>query len=335
MKELQKHLISILLLVLIGLNSFHIAQNSYYIERNAEAILGNVAVINTHSYCMKMLAKELRKIKTGINNNGEQLVNDISIIINTIEQHTKKLEFLYKQTDKLNNKVNFITLKPTYKYLRSVTVFIETKKKDFMDEITEKIIKIAPDLIHLNDNKIQPDGAGTGVIVKIDKEYTYILTNKHVARGLLPDNKEGSKILLMISEVQKNRQRAELVQFHPTEDLALIRIKGKINNKQVINGIAYPNIAEKVYSVGQSLWRPYTYSEGVFSGTILYHDVYELSIMPGCSGSGVFNKYGELLGLVYSFANSNNGIKDICHSNAVKAIYIKQFLQENNILFAK
>ncbi len=113
-------------------------------------------------------------------------------------------------------------------------------------------------------------------------------------------------------------------------DLALIKVAGKIPGKRVIKGIAFPEIAEKVYTVGSHLSRFFVYGEGVYSGISTIGDIYMLPTMGGCSGSGVFNKEGKLMGLIFESNYSYFGIfptMDVAHGLAIKTVFIKNFLR--------
>lgn len=199
--------------------------------------------------------------------------------------------------------------KPSYKYLKSVTVYIEGASYT---------------VIH-SPNSTDAEAehwVGTGVVVKVDKDYTYILTNNHVA-GM-------NKLYVQICIHNLGKKiYCDVIAKHPTQDLALVRVKGQLKGKEVVKGLSYPIITEPVYTVGHALGRPFIYGEGVFSGTIIEHDIYQLPCIGGQSGSGIFSKEGYLLGLVYSVFGGMNYQLDFTRANAVKGIYLKEFLEEN------
>jgi len=204
----------------------------------------------------------------------------------------------------------FLSRKPTFDYLKSVTVYVVT---ECFTEITE---------VNGDINLDKDIAVGTGVVVKIDNEYTYILTNNHAA-GF---NKQNPIVHLRnLGE----KVYCEIVVKHPVEDLALLRLKGQLKGKQAIMGLSYPEITEKVYTVGNARSDFYMYGEGVFSGTNIDYDIYQLPIIGGQSGSGVFSKDGYLLGLISSNNFNSLGTLDHTRGNAVKGIYIKEFLEKN------
>jgi len=237
-----------------------------------------------------------KKTTAIVNENVNKIyLNEANIISN------KECSILNKEN------IEEINKKPTHKYLKSVTVIVTGKEVNY-------------------DHTPPVSWCGTGVIVKVDENNTYILTNKHVVGGYDPF------VSLISVKVGKKMVACDVVKLHESVDLALLKIEGTIPGKDVVRGLAYPEITEKVFTIGHSLARPFIYGEGVFSGTILKHDIYQIPGSPGQSGSGVFNKDGELLGLIYSgsgFEAFGNLQMDTTRTNVVKGFYIKKFLEEN------
>lgn len=305
-KEVKKYTWVIVVICLIGLNAHNINKNTQHLNSNATATIqlskGVGLLADTFTWFIKTYVKNNNFINEQVKELAyRELQNKTNIMINQMEHYALKkgVENLHK--------------KPAFEYLKSVTVFI-------VGEPTS-VNKIKNFLLR----KKTSAWCGTGVIVKIDKDYTYILTNEHVATSDNP-------CAVFIGRNKKTRKKVIEVKTHDAEDLALIKIKGQIEGKQVIKGLAFPTITEKVYNVGHSLARPFIYGEGVFSGTTLLYDVYQLPTIGGQSGSGVFNANGELLGLICS----NKGIRirgqiawDFTRGNCVKGVYVKEFLEEN------
>lgn len=100
---------------------------------------------------------------------------------------------------------------------------------------------------------------------------------------------------------------AEKVIKHKTRDLALIILKSYIPYKRAVNKPAKPHLifgtiyhvgfpSEKIlYSQGQTLIQSYEKDVGI------------IKFVKGCSGGGVFNKDGELVGIAVQ-TNGNFGI---------------------------
>lgn len=198
-------------------------------------------------------------------------------------------------TIKENNK------KPSYSYLKSVTVRIFQKENADSDM----------------------GWVGTGSIIKITDDYTYILTNKHVA----PMNNKENIFVLNNGDYQK----AEVLKVGAIKDLSLIRTSTPLKGKRAINGYAGIYPSQRVFSVGMYLSNFYIYTEGTAAGNQVNGSSIDLLLnMPcsyGCSGSGVFNINGDLVGVV--FATNKLGIFDTDSSKAiaVPAIAVKLFLK--------
>lgn len=331
MKEWKRYVVIVLVIISIALNSVSIRQNAIQINMVAKSVVILAENVTSIAINLTRLAKDIVIYKHITEGNRKNQLELFKTFVDCLSKFSKDVEVLNDNQIKLQNIVIDITAKPTFKYLRSVTVYIEAIEKTELDLLIEQGHQVLGKERELDH--IKPQWSGTGVVVKVDKEFTYILTNHHVAGGENCYFEDGSqKSLLMISDLHKNRLSAEIVALHPVEDLALLKVKGTILGKTSIVGINTPTITEPAYTVGQSLGRPYLYGEGVFAGTEMEHDLYQLPVLPGCSGSGVFNKRGELTGLIYSIKifGVGNGIPnyDITHANAVKSVYIKEFLEK-------
>jgi S1-C subfamily serine protease len=167
------------------------------------------------------------------------------------------------------NTVNQLIKRPSYDYLKSMTVRI-------IQKVDEGVF------------------IGTGTIVKITDNYTYILTNGHVAPL---DNKDR---IFVVNEANIEL-KAEVISNSHLVDLSLIRVNGKIENKTTIKGIGKITYSEKGYSVGMYLGYDYIYTEGTFAGYDEDNNfVMNIPGAGGCSGSGVFNNKGELVAVIFA-----------------------------------
>jgi S1-C subfamily serine protease len=209
--------------------------------------------------------------------------------------------------------------KPTYKELKSHTVFIIgcSGEKDIKSDMS----------YNLGDEDMC--WSGTGVVLKTVNNKTYILTNNHVA------GKDEKNVKLYV-ENGREKIQAEVVKNHEYEDVAVIKIEGELIGKVAIPGISMATIQDPVYVVGNPLGVKYVYSEGVVAG---YEDTSMLIQMPliyGNSGSGVFDKNGNLVGLVFALEGYRGwmGIPQarITHSLIVDSITIRPFLKSLGLL---
>jgi S1-C subfamily serine protease len=208
-------------------------------------------------------------------------------------------------------------IKPSYEYLKSVIVYMHGKIAYYNEE--EEIVE---------DNGY----VGTGTIIKITDNYTYILTNRHMAK------QQAAQVF--VENIDKNDLvRAEILNNSKEVDLALVRVKGKLVGKSAIKGIdKCPQIGDKLFVVGHRMARPYVYSEGLYAGTIKWdNDKYEsghlqMPLFGGNSGSGVFNKEGKLVGLIWASSLYAVGgfipAPDLGYIAMVQIEDINNFLQE-------
>ena len=221
---------------------------------------------------------------------------------------------LFPQTVK--KEVVIAETKPTYAELKSHSVFIVGCSGDV--DVAEK----------LSNFPIGKEGgcwAGTGVVIKETNKETYILTNNHVT------GKGQDDVILFVENGDKKVQ-ARIIKQHSFVDIAVIRIPGKLDSKTAIKKIAVVNIQDAVYVVGNPLRVKNVYSEGVVAG---YDGVSMLLQMPciyGSSGSGVFDKYGNLVGVVFALEVYPGfmGIPTarITHSLIVDSTSIRMFLKD-------
>lgn len=248
MKKYLNTVLSIIIVTLICLLSYNIGYYGY----------------NAYDNIQKM-----RKLIEEINTQNEILHNKIQM------QETVSLIRDYLIVENINKILKQLHQKPSYEYLKSVTVRI------FQEQYT-------------NAGK---GWVGTGSIIKITDDYTYILTNKHVAPMSNKDN-------IYVAIVDKNQEyiytKAEVIKNAVLRDLSLIRVPGKLKHKKTIKGFAKTSYAEKIYSVGMYLSNQDIYSEGTVAGVQDIDILINMPSAPGCSGSGIFNKNGELVGVLYA-----------------------------------
>jgi S1-C subfamily serine protease len=208
-------------------------------------------------------------------------------------------------------------IKPTYEELKSHTVYVIgcSEKDSEENNLTYPIS---------NDSSCW---SGTGVIVKITDTETYILTNNHVAAK----NMDNPSLY-----VENKSIPAKVVKYHSYVDAAVIKIQGKLKNKTPIPGIATANIQDPVYVVGNPLGVKNVYSEGLIAGYEGISILIQMPLIYGSSGSGVYDKNGNLVGLVYALEMYHGffGIPEarITHSVIVDSVSIKVFLKDLGLL---
>ncbi len=201
---------------------------------------------------------------------------------------------LYLTPIKTDNTVKKVEV--NYNFLENVTVIIRA---------------------YLNDIERQ---MGSGVIIDYKNGYTYILTCYHVIKI----DKNDIRVVDMYRE-----RNAIIVAIDKRNDLAVIKIRGKLRYKKPIVGIKEAVLGEKAYGIGHHLGRLYIYGEGVVGGYDSSRLIVQLPCLFGDSGSGVFNKNGELIGIVdaVSVVRLNFAYTiDVAHAICIDVYDIKAFL---------
>ena len=200
--------------------------------------------------------------------------------------------------------------------LKVTTVVEKGSSYDYLKSVTVRIIQKTEEVTFI----------GTGSIVKITDDYTYILTNKHVAPMKNRDN-------IYVIDEYLNKIKAEVCSNSAIVDLSLIRVKGLIENKQAITSIQSLKHSDKVYSVGMYLGYYYIYTEGTVAG-FDRNDNYIMNLpgSGGCSGSGIFNSSGDLVAVIFAasyihYPYQTETAKMIC----INTGNVRMFLHRNGI----
>ena len=205
--------------------------------------------------------------------------------------------------------------KPTYEYLKSVTVIIEATRE--LKETDENGIEYT---------RLQRFG-GTGVIVKVTDKYTYILTCRHMS--------ERDEKIFIISDIGESLVPATIIKKSESigEDLLLVKVNKVFENKRQIIGVGSVNPQDRVYVVGNPNSQDFAYGEGVFSNDYIEYSYIQIPTFFGSSGSGVFNSKGELISIISSFGFNYKGssiIGDCTRGKGATSTQIKLFLLELN-----
>lgn len=140
------------------------------------------------------------------------------------------------------------------------------------------------------------EGAGSGVIIDTKG---YIITNNHVVEG-------ANKITVTLKD--GSEYEAELVGTDPDNDVAVVKIKANNLTATTYGNSDDINVGDLAVAIGNPLGElGGTASQGIVSATDrkITLDNRELtliqtdaSINPGNSGGGLFNQYGQLVGIV-------------------------------------
>jgi S1-C subfamily serine protease len=265
----------------------------------------------------EQLAEGLEKAKKDAVKNNNQVM---SAIYGVDKRSIDRSQGIVDGVNKVVDQVSYALQKPSYGYLKNITVVLMAKATD-------------PNALPGHKGWI-----GTGVIIAIDKDFTYILTNRHVVGE--DDNPYDPTTFHYYVKDGNDRYTFTPIKVSKDEniDLALVRINGHIEGKTAVVGFGPEAAAQdSVYLVGNNLGRPYLYDEGQVAG---YDNesgdlIVDMPVGPGNSGSGVINKDGQLVGLLYAGSVINQGgidqmdtghglCMDIKHIRLFLAGYIQQ-----------
>jgi len=126
----------------------------------------------------------------------------------------------------------------------------------------------------------------TGVIIKETPQITKVLTAKHcvVDTEIIYVNNN-----LVIFTITSNN-----------DDLALLYVEGKIEGKKpIIFAKKKSKLLKTIYHIGYPKCELYE-SQGLILETTKDSQYARMEIKPGCSGGGVFNKKGQLIGSIWA-----------------------------------
>lgn len=216
--------------------------------------------------------------------------------------------------------------------LALLTSSCTTVRPNSMEEFREVTVKIMS----------EESGGGTGVIYKSSPKGSIILTNAHICEAIATGGKVLNGEVYTITKY-KISKRHDLCYLFVKEDL-------KINT---VIAESAPTRYTKVFITGHPHLYPHIVSEGYVSGTgfqviamntractkeeqdkdpitcifegyttgaIRLSTLVSALISPGSSGSGVFNKQGELVGLAFAARG------DIGYALVVPWMYLEQFV---------
>lgn len=204
------------------------------------------------------------------------------------------------------------------------------------------------------DGEFLPYGTASGFSVEYNKKTntTYVLTNEHVCEDKVKDPE------LIIVGISSRNARAHLspydyqyvlslVDHDKTMDLCLLETRGKISPVKFANPKKELTQMEQVFLIGAPAGnfpiRLDTYFSGFLSrgggfdnmigGSNRDYLLLSELVMGGYSGSPVFNKDGEVVGIVFASLGKNLGFFRIetYGSLAISLGDIKEFLQRSDI----
>lgn len=212
----------------------------------------------------------------------------------------------------------------------------ETNVAGVVSKASESVVSITA-LTNSSSRFSNSSGSsGTGIIIS---ENGYILTNKHVVKGM--------KRYQVVTSNDKVYSNVSLVGVDPNNDLAVLKIKDASGLKPATFGDSSTiRIGQRVVAIGNSLGYQNTVTDGIVSGLnrpieagsensseverltgLLQTDA---AINPGNSGGPLLNMSGQVLGINTAIASNANGMGFAIPINSVKGI-VKTVLKTGEI----
>jgi len=176
--------------------------------------------------------------------------------------------------------ISFALITSAYANENSLILDLDTEKTEELD-IMQKIQKSTVSIFSVNGGF----GRCSGVLIKQEFGLSHIITAKHC--------------IDIDEEIYVENIKVELIITAPNEDLAYLIIRRELENK-ISTKLATKNaeIGETIYHAGYPNWKLYKASGKVLKITEDWQ-LLDLSVLPGCSGGGVFNEDGKLLGILW------------------------------------
>lgn len=157
-------------------------------------------------------------------------------------------------------------------------------------------------MIAIHDEKGEVIGTGSGIMIG---RGGFILTNNHVASG-------GRFYSVRIEDDEEIYTTDEVIKYNSVTDLAVIRIKRKLDPLPVYRGAKKLVRGQKVVAIGSPLGLFNSVSDGIISGFRRIDDVdmiqFTAPISHGSSGGAVLNMQGEVIGISTAGIDSGQNI---------------------------
>ena len=168
----------------------------------------------------------------------------------------------------------------------------------------EELALLASSVVQIAIHGQNRDVIGTGSGIMIGRD-GYILTNNHVASG-------GRFYSVRIEDDETVYSTDELIKYHSTLDLAILRIDRRLNPLPVYRGEKPLVRGQKVVAIGSPLGLFNSVSDGIISGFRVIDGVdmiqFTAPISRGSSGGAVLNMYGEVIGMSTAGIDSGQNI---------------------------
>ena len=178
---------------------------------------------------------------------------------------------------------------------------VSTARSAIREKSFEELAQLASSIVMIAVHDKKGDVAGTGSGIMIGKA-GYIITNFHVIKG-------GAFFSVRIEDDENIYTTDEVIKYHSSFDLAVIRINHHLRPLPVYNGHEKLVRGQKVVAIGSPLGMFNSVSDGIISG---FRNIKNINMIqftaptsPGSSGGAILNMQGEVIGI--STAGLDNG----------------------------
>ena len=182
----------------------------------------------------------------------------------------------------------------------------EMTVQEISEKVSDSVVEIRTESVSTDlwIKEYVTEGAGSGVIVKSNG---YIVTNNHVAEG-------ASSIYVTLKNGEE--YKAELIGKDSLSDLAVLKIDAKNLNAVTMGKSDQLDVGDLAVIIGNPLGElGGTVSAGIISAldrevtidnTPMSLIQTDASVNPGNSGGGMFNQYGQLVGIVVAKSSGSD-----------------------------
>lgn len=238
------------------------------------------------------------------------------------------------------------------RYIHDNYTYSLFKEKNMFDSVVKLTLAMPlPSFMQLNPNTIaiMPVGSATGFSIYYDKktDTSYVLTNDHFCKEQI----ETGAILVaqttngMNKNLNPGMVDAVVIKTDPSYDLCVVSVAGFIRPVVMESEKKTADAFEKVTVVGAPYGVFPIILETFVSGYVSREDgalgdmfhaggnsflMLSGEIMPGHSGSPVFNSHGKVIGIIFC-GQMNAGVFPVYGALAVTNLDIKEFLESVKI----
>jgi serine protease Do len=197
---------------------------------------------------------------------------------------------------------------------------------DRLGNLVRRVSKLVkPSVLHIEAHKTEERGgtresydeAGSGVVMRLENDELWVLTNRHVIQGAKPQ-----EILLRASN--GNEFHPERVLADSSTDVAVMKISQQSIPAARLGDSSLVDIGEFVIAIGSPFGLSHSVTFGILSAKgrrdlslgeqkIELQDFFQTdaAINPGNSGGPLLNLRGEVIGLNTAIASSSGGSEGI------------------------